>query len=55
MSDVVFKMYNEYVVDLEDESWDILPEGWQYVLVNNCYTGWGSSDGIRFAIVEPVD
>lgn len=42
------------VVDLEAE-WDCLPQGWAFVLIDNCYTGWSGGNGnVRWACVEQL-
>lgn len=49
-AEIIYR-FNQPVVDLEAD-WDCLPDGWRFVLEDNCYTGWGSSNGVRWACVE---
>lgn len=52
----VFEYYGEPVVDLAEYGDKVLPNGWRFVLENNCYTGWslGEGNGIRYARVESI-
>ena len=41
-----------FCVDLQEDA-DRLPEGWHFVLRDNCYTGWSGGDGsIQYAEIE---